>query len=295
MRPAVLRLLFLLLAGTFLLTGLEACKKQDAGGLANDQVLARVFDRELKLSEVSGIVPVGASRNDSLRILRNHVESWVRRQIVLRKADENLSDDLKDVSDELESYRQSLITYRYEEELVRQQLDTLISETEIETYYREHAENFELKENIVRTRYFRIPDQSPKLNQVRNWFQSGQPGDLQQLEKYCYQFATDYYFNTEDWMYFDDLIKKVPIRTYDKEQFLRNNRRIEIKDSSSMVFVEIVDFEIREGKAPLDLVRSQVRSLILNNRKKQLIAEMEKSAYDEAFRQDKVKIYIKGR
>ena len=61
--------------------------------------------------------------------------------MVLHNAEMNLSDEKKDVAKELEEYRNSLITYAYEADLVRQKLDTNVSESEISVFYKNHQQH----------------------------------------------------------------------------------------------------------------------------------------------------------
>ena len=114
-----------------------------------------------------------------------------------------------------------------------------------------------------------------------------------QLEEYCYQFATDYYFNDEEWLLFDDLLKKIPIKTYDQEQYLKNNRYIEIPDSTHIFFVNIKGFKIKESLSPLNFERENIWNLIINNRKLELIREMEKDAYQDALQKKEIENWIK--
>jgi hypothetical protein len=282
-----------LLAGCFFVF-VSACTKKEADQQSSGAgIIARVYDKELSVADIRNIVPNGVSRADSLTIIRNYVDHWIRQQVVLRKAEDNLDEDAKDVTKELEEYRNSLITYQYERQLIRQELDTSVAEEEIEKYYHEHESNFKLRNNIVQVNYFRLPVKSPKIEKVRTWYKSGQPRDRKLLEEYCFQFATDYYFNDQDWMPFDELQKKVPLETYSQEQFLRSNRHIEILDSTHISFLIIKGFKIKESLSPLSFERENIRNLIINRRKLDLIAVMEKAAYEKAVEENQVENFLK--
>lgn len=281
----------LLLMGCLFLLG-TSCKKKAAETPGSERVIARVYDRYLYADALRNLVPPGTSKNDSLTIIRSYVDNWIKQQSVLKRAEDNLDEERKDVEKQLEEYRNSLITYIYESELVKQKLDTSISEQEIEKYYNDHPNNFQLKNNILRVLYFKLPKTAPKMDKVRNWYKSEQEKDRKQLEEYCYQFASDYYFNDEEWIQFDEILKKVPIRTYDQEQFLRNNRFIEIPDSNTVFFVNIKGFKIKESLSPLSFERDNIRNLIINKRKLDLINAMEKDAYDDAIQQKEIESWL---
>lgn len=276
------------LAGIAVLCG---CKQFTLEGDKNKNALARVNDKYLYKYEIANLVPKDASKEDSMMIVKNFIEDWVKQNVVLHKAEQNLLDEQKDVEHRLNEYRNSLITFAYEEELVRQRLDTLVNEQEVEKYYTENQKNFVLKSNIVKTIFLKTTKKAPKLDKVKGWIRSNNDKDRQLLEEFCFQNALDYSLNDNDWMLFDDLLKRVPIKTYDKEEFLRNNRFIETSDSANVYFVNIADFQVKESTSPLSFERENIRELIINKRKLALIQQMQKSAYEQAQKNNEFEIY----
>ena len=197
----------------------------------------------------------------------------------------------KNVTKQLDEYRNSLITYAYETELIRQKLDTSVSEEEILAFYKNHPHNFELKDNIIKVIYLKLNKKSPKLEKVKQWYKSQAKKDRESLEEYCHQYAINYYLDDNTWLLFDDLLKEIPIKTYDKEQFLQNNRSIEIQDSSLIYLVDIRGFMIKNSISPLSFERKNIITMIMNERKLKLIDEMENQAYEEAKKTGEVVVY----
>jgi hypothetical protein len=83
---------------------------------------------------------------------------------------------------------------------------------------------------------------------------------------------------------FNDLLKEIPIKTYDQEAFLQNNRFLEIKGEEFIYLVYFTDFKIKESISPLSFEKENIRNVILNKRKLNLISEMEKEVYDKALK-----------
>src|ERR1019366_10716666 len=100
----------------------------------NRTAIARANDDYLYLDNIREIVPVGTSSKDSLELINKHIDNWLRETLVIQKAEDNLTDEQKNVEAQLQDYRNSLITYIYEKELVKQKLDTVITNEEIEKY-----------------------------------------------------------------------------------------------------------------------------------------------------------------
>ncbi len=263
-------------------------KKDDA---KKKEAVAKAFDYYLYEDDLIGIMPSGASKADSISIVKNFIENWVRQKVVLHTAEENLDNEKKEVSKKLEEYRNSLITYAYENELVRQKLDTVISEDQIVSYYKRNQQNFELKDNIIRVIYLKLNKKSPKLEKVKQWYVSSNENDRQSLKEYCQQYAINYYLDDNTWLLFDDLLKEIPIKTYDKEQFLQNNRKIIIEDSTLLYLVNIKGFMIKNSLSPLSFERKNIISMIINERKLRLIEEMENKTLENAKKSGDVEFY----
>lgn len=255
------------------------------------EVVAKAYNYKLYKDDLAGVVPRGASNQDSLKIIKGFIDNWVRQKVVLYKAEQNLDDEKKNVEKKLEEYRNSLVNYAYETELIRQQLDTVVNEEEIQAYYTQNKNNFELKDNIIKVLYLKVNKNSPKLNKVREWYKSSNPKDRQLLTDYCHQYALNFYLDDSIWLLFDDLLKEIPIKTYDKEQFLQNNRNIEIEDSSAIYLVSIRGFMIKNSISPISFERNNIRALIVNQRKLNLISKMEQQAYDDALKNGKIELF----
>ena len=257
----------------------------------NKNAIARVYDKYLYSYEIKDLVPKDATPQDSAMIVKSFVDDWIKQNIVLHQAENNLLDEQKNVEKQLQEYRNSLVTFAYEQELVRQRLDTTVTDEEIEKYYNENNKNFLLKSNIIKATFIKASKKTPKIDKLKSWFNSSKEKDRQLLEKFCFQYAIDYSLNDNDWMQFDDLLKRVPIKTYDKEEFLRNNRNIETADSANIYLVKITDFKTNESVSPLAFVKDNIKNLIINKRKLALIEQMQKSAFDQALKNNDFEIY----
>jgi hypothetical protein len=91
---------------------------------------------------------------------------------------------------------------------------------------------------------------------------------------------------------FDDLLKEIPIQTYNKELFLQNNRFVEVSDSLNYYFLNIKDFKIRNSISPLSFEKENIKNIILNKRKLLLINSMKQDVYNDALNNNKIEIYI---
>ncbi|MCX6306081.1 MAG: hypothetical protein NT040_14050 [Bacteroidetes bacterium] len=257
----------------------------------NERVLARVYDDYLYESELKGLVAPGTLPKDSLVITRSFIDSWVRQRLMIQQAEKNLSGSQMDFSKQLENYKNSLTIYAYENALVRQKLDTLITEEETQNYYDANQQNFLLKDNIVLVQYVKLPLKSPVARQIKKLLNSDASDDKTKLSDLCEKNAADYFLDDENWLLFNDLLKQIPIKTYNQEEFLKNHRDLEYQDSMYVYLVRFKDFKIKESVSPLNFEKERIRDIILNKRKIELLGKMQEDIFVKAQKKNVFEIY----
>jgi hypothetical protein len=270
---------------------LAGCRKAKHG--TEEIPVAKAYGKVLNMSDIETIAKAAASGDDSVMKVNAFIDQWLRQQVLLYKAEQILDEEKKDVERQLEEYRKSLLVFNYEREYVNSHLDTSVSENEIKEFYDSHQDDFILKDNIIKVNYLILDKKTPRLEKVRAWFRSDGEREQKQLREYVFQYAINSFFDNDAWLLFDDLLKQIPIKTYDKEEYLRNNRFIEAQDSSYIYLVNIKGFKIKDGVSPLSFETENIRTMILNKRKLKLIEDMEKQLYDEALKKGDAEIIIK--
>jgi hypothetical protein len=253
--------------------------------------LARVYDDYLYESDLKGVVVPGTLPKDSLVITRSFIESWVRQRLIIEQAEKSLSGSQMDFTRQLENYKNSLTIYAYENALVRQNLDTLITEEETQDYYDANQQNFLLKDNIVQVQYVKLPLKSSISKQIKKLLNSDDQDDKNTLADLCEKNAADYFLDSENWLSFNDLLNQIPIKTYNQEEFLKNHREFEYQDSVFVYLVRFRDFKIKESVSPLSFEKQRIRDIILNKRKIGLITRMHDDIYSNAQKKNVFEIY----
>jgi len=260
-------------------------------GQGGEKPIARVFEKKLFFSDFSANIPRQLNKKDSLLFVNSYVEQWILSELLRHQAETNLPDEEKDIEKQIEEYRKNLLVYRYETELVKQKLDTAVSQQEIEVYYNTHMQNFMLKDNIVKVTYVKVSQKSPNIEKVRKWYLSQEPKDRDNLKKYCIQYADNFFLDDNTWLLLEDVMREVPLRDYNPELLVKTTRRIEMNDSLFNYFLFIRDFKIKNMPSPLSFERDNIKQVIINKRKLQLIEEMKQSVYAQAKENGNFEVY----
>jgi hypothetical protein len=256
-----------------------------------EEPVARVFDKYLYPRDIQDILPSNVSQSDSVIVTRDFIEKWIKQQLLLAKAEANLTDTEKNVDKQIENYRTSLLIYKYEQNLIKEKLDTFVDAKEIADYYNQNSSNFLLNANLVKAVFLQVPRTSPEIWRARRWYRSENEEDIKKLEDYCYQYASKYDYFNDKWIYFSEIEKVLPIKIENPESYLKYRKFIEIKDSTYYYFVNIRDYRLVGTVSPLETVRENIRNIIFNKRKIRLIKELESEIYNDALNRNNFTIY----
>jgi hypothetical protein len=271
-----------------LLIPLSSCWNNDR---SSDNVLARVHNEYLYESDLRGVIGPGTNVKDSIMLAQNYINNWVQEKLVLEKAQKNLPDDELKFEKQLQDYRNSLIIYKYESNLILQELDTVVTDQQIEDYYNQNIGNFQLKNDIVKAYYARFDQETEKLRTIRRFFYSDEAEDRDSLDRYIETYSDLYFLNDEVWIQFDDVLRHVPINTYNQEAYLQNHHRIEITEEPYVYFVHITDFMIKDGVSPLSFEKENIRQILVNQRKLKLVNDMREEVFQSALENNEFEIY----
>ncbi len=256
-----------------------------------ERPLAKVYNDYLYESDLKGVIPPGTSSKDSITLAKNYIDTWIHQRLTITQAEKNLTGDQMDFTQQLDNYRNSLIIYAYENELVKQKLDTLVSDEEVENYYSANQQNFLLKDNIVQVQYVKLPLKSAHIKQFKKLLDTDNSAEKTKLSEECEKYAADYFLDDQNWLLFNDLLKQIPVKTYNQEEFLKNHRDLEYQDSLYTYLVRFHDFKIKESISPLSFEKERVKSIILNKRKIDLIRKMHTDIYEKALKNADFEIF----
>ncbi len=256
-----------------------------------DEPLASVGEKVLYRSKVDEILPKGISAEDSISMSNNYIDKWIKQELLIQKADENLSIDQKDLREELEEYRNSLIIYKYKNELIKQRMDTIVTNQQIEEFYNNNPSNFNLNYSIVKATFVMIPGDLADPDLVKSLIADTSPEGLDELRDYCGQYAKRVNISADEWISFQMLEKNFPNKVEDDETFLTQQKLYEMNDSNYYYIVSIHDYKLTNDLAPIEFVRNNIKNLILNQRKIKFLKEIEENIYTEGVRKKKFRIY----
>lgn len=271
-----------------LVVGCDFIKMRNAKevGTENRQAVARVNNAYLYKDELAGIVPPNAIKDDSTARVEAYIQSWIRKQLLIQEATKKIAINEAEVERKILDYRYSIIAYEYQTYYIKQNLDTLVMEPEIEAYYKVNIDNFILKQNIIRATFLKVPKNAPHTKRIKEWILSSHDDAKTELKSYCLSFSMAYHISDSTWMIFDELVRNSPlVEIPNKVQFLKSmkaNPYYETEDENYLYFLKVDEYRISDNVSPLEFVRDEIINIILNKRKVELAKKLEDEVYNHA-------------
>ncbi len=256
-----------------------------------DKPVVEVGDKALTKKELYELIPDNIPKDDSTIFAQDYLNRWIRSELMLRKAELNLTPQEKDVTKLLEEYRRSLLVHQYQQKMLLQKYSPLITNSEIKDYYNKMIDNFILNENIVKSIFIIVPRTAPNLRDLRKWYRSDNPKHLVLMESYCYQNAKRYDISIEKWKPFSAINGMLPRPISRPDRFLRYNHFYETSDSLNYYYINIKDFVLAKETAPIEYVEDRIKAILLNKKRLDFINKLESDLYDEGLKQKIIKFY----
>jgi hypothetical protein len=198
-----------------------------------------------------------------------------------------------EINRRIEDYKYELLVYAYEKRYILDHLDSVVTDAQIQEYYNNNLDNFQLRQNIVKAIYAKVPNETRRLNSLKRMMSTNALDKMEEISSYLVEFADSYQVNDSIWTDFDDLIESSPFVSEipNKVQTIRRQRFLETSDSTHTYYIRILDYKVSDGVSPLDFVRNQVEDIILNKRKMEIRKKHEEEIRSQAEKNDDYEIF----
>ena len=271
----------------FTLTSCDYIKLQEKDA-PTSEIIAIVNTYKLFKEDLKDFLPRNISREDSLILVKSFIQDWAIKKLLLdAAANNNSQESLKNINNLVQDYKESLLINNFKEALIKQQLDTIISDDEVEAYYLINNENFKLNEVLVKSKYLYFDASVINKKEIVKFFKSEEIEDAEELERQQLSFKM-YQLNDSIWTELDKILLKLP---FSKENLLKKSKFIQKQDSLGLYLVAIKDVLRRNDIAPLSYIKPTIKEMILHKRKIELIRDIEKIIVKDATKNNNFKIY----
>ena len=256
------------------------------------KAIARVGESYLFQDDIIDLVPKGTSKKDSIAIVKSFIDRWATQKLLFEAAQRNIGKDkVSEFSALIDQYKVDLYTKDYIESLVIRQIDTVVTEVQIEEYYAKNKQYFKNSSELVKLRYINLVKENPKFAKIKSKFSSFTKKDRKELEQLAVQFKS-YAFNDSIWVDINQVYEKIPfINLENKQKYISSGMNFQYPDSTTVWLVKVNNVLPKDSPTPLEFLKPTIKQIIINNRKLDLINTIEKEITNDAIKDNKYEIY----
>ena len=247
--------------------------------------LARFQNIYLNESNLVNEIPLNLNKEDSTIFVKNYIHKWLVNQMIMDKSENMIPFEVTNVEKKINKYKMSLISYEFEQFYINKRLDTTISQSEINGYYKSHLDDFVLNDYVVKCMYIKVPKHSKLVKEIKNNYFLKNEKMVDQIMKTGQSEEASLYYNPEEWVFFDDLLKQIPIlEKYSKIDFIKKKKKVVLEYNESVYFINVFDYIIKNGTSPLSFEENKIKSIILNQRAKNIRKRLRLDLYNDGIK-----------
>ena len=237
-------------------------------------------------------LPSFSSEQDSILRYLNYIETWAKEKILYDLSLTNLSQSKKNDLDLLvEKYKVDLYINSYKDLIVNSRIDSIVTDQEIESFYNMNIDNFKLNENLLKYRYLKVPSDNINISRIRRYIQRLNESDRDFLDSLNFQFA-DLKINDTVWFTEREVISSIEfINQKNKSNYMRINRLYEFEDEQYKNYFIVKDLLKSGNIPPLSYLYDRIKSNIINQRKLNLIQNINKEILNDALKSSKYEVF----
>ncbi len=273
------------------ITSLTSCSFFNSNKINEQKVVAKVNETYLFKEDVLAFLPKNNYKKDSLLLVANFINSWAKQQLLLDKAKMNLKENLVDIDLLVNKYKEDLLINKYREAVVSQNLDTIVGQVDIDSFYVKNKELFTLNEELIQLKFIHFSNTLLDKEKIISLFKSEKKEDLEELIAKEIELKS-YHFNDSMWIKYTDALNIIPPLNEFKIATLQNKNKVIVKEDSLNVYlVKIKKILFRNRISPKSYVEPTIRQMILHTRKLKLLKKIEQTLLNDAIKNGTYEIY----
>ncbi len=252
-----------------------ACKQETP----DTNAAARVKGKYLSKEDLRNALPTGLASEDSVLFRNNYIKMWATKELLLDKARINVDDENGVIQELVRNYEKELLIDKYKKALLLQELDTVITDTDINDYYEVNKRVYKLNEDLMQLKYIHFSKDLSDRKEILKLFRSDSQEDLDNLIERELEFYS-FSFNDSIWVSYKDVEKKLAFLKEEKN--IKKNQFIQKEDSLGLYLLAVKDIRHRNDIAPKNYVAPTIKQMILHKRKLELMNDIEKTIMIDA-------------
>lgn len=252
------------------------------------KVVAKLFDKEVYASDIHDVMSAAKGRKDSAQYVRSYLDKIALEKALLHKALGSGLVDMSDIEAKTSEFRNTLINLRYEKEYVKKNLDTILTKQQLKEYYERNKVSFVLNHEILRAYYVVVPASVPRLEKLKEIMASDKPHDFEELKSLCLRYASTFSIDHSLWITVPPALKGNGAALHSAAG---SKHILSVEKEDYLYLVRVFDYKFANQQSPVEYVEENIKQILLNKRKIELLGKLSVEALDDARQNNKIEIY----
>ncbi len=260
------------------LMGLLGC---NSNNVQKKDILAKVGDNVLTKRELKEILlENGINGKDSIYFIKSYIKNWVINQKLRQEAEKYLNDlDKAAIEKLVEDYKTDLYVNKYKQLYIKQKLDTVVSDTELASFYNTCDFDYLLKTPIVKGIEIKVPKRAYTYYKLRDLMRNAEK-NYDEITKLCKE--NKFYFTDfgDNWIDFEKVSNIYNIGTKDLKKrhlYIHTLPYDSLKDG----ILYISDCLLPGDTIPFSVIKKDLKKIIIHKRKEKLFYQLSNNAFED--------------
>lgn len=255
-------------------------KNRNTSNETHKIVVAQVDNTKLYQSELNTVIHPSINRSDSTALADAYIDQWVRDQLIMKEAAKYSSQD-GEIEKLVRDYRQKLIRFNFENKIISERFDTIVSDKEMTEFYEKRKEQFVLKEALFLIDLVKVPTSTKKLSTIYTNWSNDRPLLNVSIDS-TFQALVEKRWYT--WAQIEQITQK-----FNKTKAQRPSSQ-RIKEGEYEYFLKVIEYRGSKDISPLPYISEQLKQMILHQRKLELLESYKSELYNQAIEDNLIKI-----
>ncbi len=246
-----------------------------------DKIVAQVYYYKLYESEIANMMPSGLNPTDSLAIVQDYIDHWVKEKLILHEAEKRLNPREKNFDKRLQEYRNNLLINAYYEKLINENDTFNITEADLRDFTKTFDKRYTIDKEIIKVNYVKLAKGSALIEPVKAiLFDANKRIDEKEQLIKLLGDSIEYLIDDEAWLYLDDIQNEVAFEL--PAEAVTNHENIEKEVGDYHYLLAILDYKSQRSVSETAEEKAAAEMMILNQRKQEYIKKQVDELYQKA-------------
>lgn len=281
-----LKIKIVLISGIFSLILVFSCKRDTKH---NEEVLVEAYGEKFTKEDLVKILPLHLSEQDSAEYVNLIIQNWLIERVLFNEAKSKLADTTS-IHKKVEEYRKKLYVHSYQEEVLFKNLNTKVTEAEIEEYYNKHLNDYVLNNTYVKAFYLTMNASVSSYYEVLQTVSKSSLKDEKKLKEYCIGAEREVFF-VKEWIELNELFGLINYSGNFSHTDLVFNNVLDFISGDKRYIVKFDEYVLRGQIMPLEIARPIIYKNIIKKRKESELKRITDELIKNAQKSGEINIY----